>query len=162
MMKNKTRKRTFRQKMQKLDTILDIWNAKNLTLFGRCLITKSLGISQLVHSISTLVIPKDCVKAVNSSIFKFIWRKRKDKIKRKVMSLGYEKRGLRTPSIEIMTKSLKLAWISRFLDCELTLAESWKVIPNHFLDKHGGINFLLRRNYDHNFLERINLPHFYK
>jgi len=97
--------------MQKLDTILDIWNARNLTLFGRCLITKSLGISKLVHSISTLVIPKDCVKVVNSSIFK-------------VMSLDYEKGGLRAPSIEIMRKSLKLAWISRFLDCELTHAES--------------------------------------
>ena len=115
--------KNFRQKMQKLNTILDIWNARNLTLFGRCLITKSLGISQLVHSISTLVIPKDYVKAVNSSIFKFIWRKRKDKIKRKVMSLDYEKGGLRAPYIEILTKSLKLAWISRFLDCELTHAE---------------------------------------
>ena len=61
-----------------------------------------------------------------------------------------------------MTKSLKLAWISRFLDCERTHAESWKVIPNHFLDKYGGINFLLRCNYDDKFLERFNLPHFYK
>ena len=61
-----------------------------------------------------------------------------------------------------MTKSLKLAWISRFLDCEgRTHAESWKVIPNHFVDKYGGINFLLRCNYD-KFLKRINLPHFYK
>ena len=154
--------KNFGQKMQKLDTILDIWNARNLTLFGRCLITKSLGISQLVHCISTLVIPKDCAQAVNSSIFKFIWRKRKDKIKRKVMSLDYKKGGLRAPSIETMTKSLKLAWISRFLDCEGTHAESWKVIPNHFLDKYGGINFLLRCNYDDKFLERNNLPHFYK
>jgi len=123
--------------------------------------TSLFGISQLVHSISTLVIPKDCAQAVNSSIFKFIWRKRKDKIERKDMSLDYKNLGLRAPSIEIMTKSLKLAWISRFLDCERTHAESWKVIPNHFLDKYGGINFLLRCNYD-KFLKRINLPHFYK
>ena len=43
--------KNFGQKMQKLDTILDIWNARNLTRFGRCRIIKSLGISQLVHSI---------------------------------------------------------------------------------------------------------------
>ena len=151
--------KNFGQKMQKLDTILDIWNARNLTLFGRCLITKSLGISQLVHSISTLAIPRDCAQAVNSSIFKFIWRNRKDKIKRKVMSLDYKNGGLCAPNIEIMAKSLKLAWISRFLDCEGMHAESWKVIPNHVLDKYGGINFLLRCNYDDKFLERINLPH---
>ena len=84
MMKNKRRKRILDKKMQKLDTILDIWNARNLTLFGRCLITKSLGISQLVHSISTLAIPKDCAQAVNSSIFKLSWRNRKDKINAKL------------------------------------------------------------------------------
>ena len=44
--------------MQNLDTILGIikWNSRNVTLFGKCLITKSLGISQLhvVHPLSTL------------------------------------------------------------------------------------------------------------
>ena len=42
--------------MQNLDTILGIWNSRNLTLFGKCLITKSLGISQLhvVHPLSNL------------------------------------------------------------------------------------------------------------
>ena len=130
------------------------------SLFGSCLITKSLGISQLVHSISTLVIPKDCAQAVNSSIFKFILRKRKDKIKRKVMSLDYKKEASALQALKKMTKSLKLAWISRFLDCGRTHAESWKVIPNHFLDKYGGINVLLWCNSDDKFVERINLPHF--
>ena len=41
-------------------TILDIWDCKSLTLFGRCLIAKSLGISQLVHSLSNLVISQNC------------------------------------------------------------------------------------------------------
>ena len=44
--------------MQNLDTILGIikWNSRNVTLFGKCLITKSLAISQLhvVHPLSTL------------------------------------------------------------------------------------------------------------
>ena len=65
----------FRLKMQKLDTILDIWNSRSLKLFGRCLITKNLGISQLVHSLSVIVIPKDCIQSVSSSTFKFIWEK---------------------------------------------------------------------------------------
>ena len=64
----------FKGKMQTLDTILGIWNSRNLTLFGKCLITKSLGISQLVHPLSTLDFPTQLVQAVNSSIFKFIWK----------------------------------------------------------------------------------------
>ena len=54
------------------------------------------------------------------------------------------KGGLRAPSIETMAKSLNLAWISRFLKSMPTRDdESWRVIPNHFLDKYGGLNFLL-------------------
>ena len=45
-------KYNFTVKLQKLKTILDIWNCRSLTLFGRCLIAKSLGISQLIHSVS--------------------------------------------------------------------------------------------------------------
>ena len=72
----------FMLKLQKLKTILDVWNCQSLTLFGRCLITKSLGISQLVHSISNLVIPQGYLSAVNTAIFRFIWKGKKDKIKR--------------------------------------------------------------------------------
>ena len=79
------------------------------------------------------------------------------------MVQDYNKGGLRAPSIETMAKSLKLAWISRFLKSIPTRDdESWKVIPNHFLDKYGGLNFLLRCNYDKNFLDRMCLPYFYK
>ena len=38
-------KYNFTLKLQKLKTILDIWSCRSHTLFGRCLITKSLGIS---------------------------------------------------------------------------------------------------------------------
>ena len=61
-----------------------------------------------------------------------------------------------------MAKSLNLAWISRFLSEGQTYKESWKVIPSYLLEKFGGLNFLLRCNYDKKFLARINLPQFYK
>ena len=41
--------------------------------------------SQLVHPLSTLGFPTQLIQAVNSSIFKFIWKNRRDKIKLKIM-----------------------------------------------------------------------------
>ena len=155
-------KPNFTLKLQKLKTIFDVWNCRNLTLFGRCLITKSLGISQLVHTISSLDVPREFLGAVNSTIFKFIWKNKKDKLKRKLMILDYDQGGLRAPSIDVLAKSLKLAWISRLLTDEPTCRESWKTIPNYFFEKCGGLNFLLRCNYDKHFLEQIDLPQFYK
>ena len=52
-------------------------------------------ISQLVHSISSLDVPLEYLGAVNSAIFKFTWKNKKDKVKRKVMILDYDQGGLR-------------------------------------------------------------------
>ena len=78
------------------------------------------------------------------------------------MISDYVKGGIRAPSIDVMAKSLNLAWISRFLPEGQTYKESWKVIPSYLLEKFCGLNFLLRCNYDKKFLARINLPQFYK
>ena len=82
---------------------------------------------------SILDAPTNCIPTINTSIFQFIWNKRKDKIKRQVMYQNYEKGGFRVPNADIMTKSLRLAWISRLLAKDEKRNEVWKTIPNHFL-----------------------------
>lgn len=72
----------IKEKVDKLSTVLVIWQFRSPTLFGRVLITKCLGISQLVYSISILDTP------TSSLLFKFIWKKA-DKTGRKVMSPDY-------------------------------------------------------------------------
>ena len=47
----------FGRKMLKLQLKLDLWRTRDLTIFGRVLIIKSLGISQLVYSISNVEVP---------------------------------------------------------------------------------------------------------
>ena len=60
--------------------------------------------------------------------------------------------------IETMVKALRLAWIPRLLTREIS---SWKTIPNYYLGKIGGLNFLLRCNYDVKYIDS-GLPLFYK
>ena len=160
---NGNEKRNFTLKVRKLNTNLDIWRSRNLSLFGRCLITKSLGIPHLVYSTSMLVIPSETVSSVTTSLFDFIWCKKPDKVKRQVMYQDYVDGGLRVPNMEVIAKSLKLAWISRFLTTDvLSRKENWKAIPDHFLREYGGLNFLLRCNYDKKFLNQTDMPSFYK
>lgn len=94
----------------------------------------------MVHTISNLNIPKAYIQSVNSAIFKFIWRKKKDKIKRKVIISDYDEGGLHAPSIDTMPKSLKLAWIPRLKAEEENSEDSWKAIPNYLLHKYGNID----------------------
>ena len=110
---NANEKRNFTLKVQKLITNLDIWRSRNLSLFGRGLITKCLGIPHVIYSMSMLVTP-----------FDFIWCKKPDKIKRQVMYQDCVDGRLSVPNMEVMAKSLKLAWISRFINpCAVKEAE---------------------------------------
>jgi len=53
------------QKIENLNAKLGTWRSRQLSIFGRCLIVKSLGISQIVHSAAMLDIHKDyCVKII--------------------------------------------------------------------------------------------------
>ena len=57
------------------------------------------------------------------------------------MISDYDDCGLRAPSVDIMVKSMKLAWIPGLLSEEENFEDSWKGIPNYLLDKFGGLNF---------------------
>ena len=57
-----------------------------------------------------------------------------------------------------MVNSIRLAWISRLLQ---DTDDSSKVIPNYYLTEYGGLQFLLKCNFN---TESINkcLPNFYR
>ena len=58
----------FHLKIRKMQTNLDIWRSRNLTLFGKVMIIKSLGLSQLVYSASTLNVPKEITPILKTKL----------------------------------------------------------------------------------------------
>ena len=105
----------FNLKVQKLQTNLDIWKSRGLTLYGKVLIIKSLGLSNLIYSISNVNVPKDIGPMVKDKMSRFLWKNKKDKIKRTSMYQDLSTGGLRMVDIELTIKSLRLAWIKRLL-----------------------------------------------
>ena len=105
----------FHLKIRKMQTNLDIWRAGNLTLFGKVMIIKSLGLSQLVYSASTLNVPKEITPILKTKLFSYLWNNKKDKIKREGLYQDIHKGGLRMVDTETMFKALKLTWIPRLL-----------------------------------------------
>ena len=115
-----------------------------------------------MYSASILSNPRaKCSHQITSHLFNYIWNNKPDKIKREVMYSDYPEGGLRVPNIDIKFKSLKLAWIARLI-CIRSGPESWRVIPDHYFSKYGGLNFLLRCNYDEKCLDQSGMPSFYK
>ena len=154
---NGNKQMNFNLKLQKLQTNLDMWRARDLTLFGRVLIIKSLGLSQLVYSASNLTVPQEITPIIKTKLFKFLWKNKRDKIKRAGLYQDRGKGGICMTDVETMIKALRLAWIPRLLTPEI---RNWKTIPDYYLRKFGGLNFLLRCNYDVKYID--GLPLFYR
>ena len=122
------------------------------------MIIKSLGLSQILYSASNTNVPKDTITIVKRKLFSFLWNKKKDKIKREGLYQDYDKGGIRMTEVGLMLKAMRLAWIPRLLKHPNS---NWNSVPDFFLRRLGGLNFLLRCNYDVIFLNS-KLPTFYK
>ena len=132
--------------------------SRDLTIYGKSLLAKALGISQLVYAASMLTVPESVVKTVQENLFAFLWKNRKDKIKRVVMYQTVEKGGINFVNFCTVIKALRLAWIGRLLS---TSDDIWKAIPNYYFRKHRSLLFLLKCNYDIKLL-KTGLPLFYR
>jgi len=71
----------FYVKIRKMETKLNIWRSRDLTLFGRTMLAKSLGLSQLIYTASMLSVPETVIQQTQSKLFAFLWKNKRDKIK---------------------------------------------------------------------------------
>ena len=82
---NKNIEENFLSRIRKMKIKLNLWLSRDLTLYGRSLLAKTLGVSQLVYAASMLTVPSLVIKNVQTELFSFLWKNKKDKIKRTVM-----------------------------------------------------------------------------
>ena len=120
-----------------METKLTIWLSRDLTLMGRTLLAKTLGISKLVYTASMLTVPQEVTKRVQTKLFNFLWKNKKEKIKR-VLFQEMRKGGLNFPNFAITVKALRLSWMGRLLEKKNTSTNAWKAISNAFFEKYEG------------------------
>lgn len=149
-------KANFDDKIDKLIKQLHWWKARKLSLTGKILIVKTLGISKFALIASLLHIPETLIKKVNTIIYNFIWNGRSDKVKRKIIIQDYDKGGLKMINFDIYVKAAKCKWIQRYLDSSNA---SWKNLFQYFCKKEN-LDIFLRSNFDLNELPKT-LPSYY-
>ena len=95
---------------------IDIWRARNLTLFGEVMINKSIGLSQLVYSAQTLNVPKEITSTLKNKTIWLSLEQKKIKLKERAFTkTSIEKGALRMTNPQIMFLAVKLGWIPRLL-----------------------------------------------
>ena len=98
-------------KIRKMETKLNIWLSRDLTLFGRTMLAKSLGLSQLIYTASMLSVPELAIQQTQRKLFSFLWKKKRDKIKRQVLCWPLSRGGLGFPCFRTAIKALRLSWM---------------------------------------------------
>lgn len=152
----------WEEKLVKLQKTLDSWSKRNLTIFGRVTVLKCLALSQIIHLSIVDSIPTKFMKSLNTIVFRFIWNKKVEKIKRCTLTESYKNGGIRMTDIHNQMLSFRLKWLGRFLNDN---KETWKKMFSYWFDLLGGTTFLLNCNFSFNTLNIVNerkIPTFYK
>ena len=147
----------FTSKINKFQKLFNIWSQRDLSLYGRIFITKTLGLSKLIYSSACVQTPTQVSEIVNKFVVNFIWNGKKPKIKRDTLIGPKDKGGLELPDYEIVTKSLQCAWVKRMKE---GIGKQWMEIPSFYLENVGG-PFIFDCDYDLRLLNLSDMPAFY-
>ena len=142
----------WNSKINKVESILESWRKRDLSLFGRIQILKTFALSQFVLPATLLVVPPDKIKQIESILYKFLWRG-KDKVKRTKVIRRLKHGGLNMVDVKSIFMSFKAAWITKFLDSDPNV-HGWAQIAHYYLKPFLTCNDALVFNFD----DKIDFP----
>ena len=139
--KEKCKERNWMDKLVNIERTLDRWSKRNLTLFGKITVLKSLVMSSLIHNFSLLETPDDIVKKLEKIMYDFVWDK-KDRIKRNTVISSVEDGGISMIDVKSKVSSIKAGWIKRLKE-----NSKWSRILQWYLEANAlDIDYMLKMN----------------
>lgn len=151
-------KRNFFDKLDPLRKVLNIWSSRDISIYGRINIVKTIALSKLTFVCSVLRTPDMFTTEVNKLIFDYVWKYKNPKVKKSTIIKSKENGGLNMIDFTLFDKALKICWVRRLCS---EGNQPWKLIPLRFLSNIGG-TLLFSCNYDVKSLHlNKNFPSFY-
>ena len=118
-------------KLKEVKKIANSWRNRNLSIYGRNVVAKSLMISKIYNVL--MVIPNLKIKHIKefeSAIFDFLWGGR-DVVRRKDAMITESHGGLNLPNIQAQITAFKISWFRRLFSSD----KLWAKVLNEFLLK---------------------------
>lgn len=131
----------FTEKIVKTKSILNSWLQRDLSIFGRILLSKADGISHFVYPSLSLFINDKTIKQINKIFLDFIWKNKPHKLKKEVLTGCRANGGLDFLDFTDTINTFRISWIKR---CISMCNSLWFFIPNHIFNQIGGLSFVLK------------------
>ena len=132
----------YSMKLDKAMSRAAFWNSRDLTVFGKVTIIKTLLMAQFVYIATSLLHPSPkIINSINKFIFNFLWGVKRDKIKREIVTQKRELGGLDMVYPQDFFSSMKLKLIHKIGD--INFNHKWKDITLMQVNypEHPGICF---------------------
>ena len=120
----------FKEKIQKIRSLIKLWNRRYLTPLGKITVIKTLLLPILNHLFISIPNPADqTIKELNNIFFDFLWNG-PAKIKQNVVIKQYCEGVLRMINLKAFIDSMKLTWLRRVI-----LSNSpWQSVMNNTIN----------------------------
>ena len=110
--KEENLEKNWMHKIKKIQAALEVWKSRDLTLLGKILIIKTLGLSKISYVATVLPCPESVIRSIQKLFYDFLW-KGKDRIRRSLLINRYEKGGLKMPDVKAYVDALHASWVPR-------------------------------------------------
>ena len=112
---DQTQQINFNEKIQKIRSLIKLWNRRYLTPLGKITVIKTLLLPKLNHLFISIPNPSEqIIKELNNIFFSCLWDG-PAKIKQNVVVKQYCEGGLRMINLKAFISSLKLTWLRRVI-----------------------------------------------
>ena len=149
----------FKKYIGKIENVLKLWRARNLSLEGKTKVFKSLALSEITHLALAKTIQAPIIDQLNKAQRNFMWNGLNPKIKNLTINNNYENGGLKNVNIAAKISSLQSSWMKRLFDENF---HDWKILPLHIIHKSLGKKFLFHSNLKVNKKLTKSFPKYYR
>ena len=124
-------KLNLEERIKKLNTILNIWRSRSLSLKGKITIIKTLAIPQIQFLFNMIYIPDNIIKQIDELVYSFLWNSKPPKIKKSTIIAPIKEGGLGMIDTHTIHQAAKISWIRRLFH---TTDAKWKTLMLHMLN----------------------------
>ena len=113
------------KRLKSMNTIINIWRSRNLSLKGKITIIKTLIIPQIHFLFAMIYIPDKILQKIDKLLFDFLWNSKPAKIKRTTIIAPIGEGGMGMVDVYIVHIASKISWIKRLYD---STYGKWKIV----------------------------------
>ena len=125
----------LKDKIQEISDLLGKWTFRNMTVYGRIQVVKSLALSKVTHLIQVIPNPSpSLILELQKIINNFVWKGSQQKkivVREEYAQLPHNKGGLSIPNLQCFWNTLKMSWLPKLFQSPDDT--TWKIKIINFL-----------------------------